>query len=39
MWFQAKPSENSKCIPNLQTMEGGKKENTSTKKKKKECCR
>ena len=39
MWFQGKPSENSKCIPNLQTIQGSKKENTSTKKKKKECCR
>ena len=33
LWFQRKPQENSKCIHNLQTMQGSKKENTSPKKK------
>ena len=36
--FQAKPSENSKCIPSLQTKQGSKNKNTSTKKKRKKCC-
>ena len=36
--FQAKPSENSKCIPSLQTKQGSKNKNTSTKKKRRKCC-
>ena len=32
-----KSQENDKCIPNLKTIQGSKKENTSPKKKNKEC--